>query len=331
MMKVLVTGGAGYIGSHTAKELVRDGHEVVVLDNFSTGHRWAVQWGELVEGDTGDIALVARTLRRYGIDAVMHFAASTYVGESMADPRKYFRNNVVNTLGLLDGMLAAGVTRMVFSSTAATYGIPEQLPMTEEHPQKPVNPYGESKLFIEKMLGWYAPAYGLTYAALRYFNAAGADPDCQLGEKHFPETHLIPLVIEAVLGRRGTIDIYGTDYPTPDGTAIRDYIHVTDLARAHVLALRQLEAGNSVLLNLGTGRGYSVREVIRVVQTVTGRTVPTSETPRRLGDPAVLVAAAGRAAEVLGWQPRYSELGEIVRTAFDWHAAQNELRPMAKG
>ncbi len=321
-MKVLVTGGAGYIGSHTAKELVRDGHEVVVLDNLSTGHRWAVKWGELVEGDVGDVALVARTLRRCGIDAVVHFAASSYVGESMVDPRKYFRNNVVNTLGLLDGMLAAGVTRIVFSSTCATYGIPEQSHLTEEHPQKPVNPYGESKLFIEKMLGWYAPAYGFTYAALRYFNAAGADADREVGEDHFPETHLIPLVIEAALGRRSTIDIYGTDYPTPDGTAIRDYIHVTDLARAHVLALRQLEAGNSVALNLGTGCGYSVREVIAAVETVTGRTVPARETPRRAGDPAVLVAASGRATEKLGWKPKCSELKEIVRTAFDWHAAQ---------
>jgi UDP-glucose-4-epimerase GalE len=323
-MKVLVTGGAGYIGSHTAKELVHDGHEVVVLDNFSTGHRWAVKWGELVEGDVGDAALVARTLRRCGIDAVVHFAASSYVGESMVEPRKYFRNNVVNSIGLLDGMLAAGVTRIVFSSTCATYGIPEQLHLTEEHPQKPVNPYGESKLFIEKMLGWYAPAYGFTYAALRYFNAAGADADHQLGEDHFPETHLIPLVIEAALGRRSTVDIFGTDYPTPDGTAIRDYIHVTDLARAHVLALRQLEAGNSVLLNLGTGHGYSVREVIAAVQTVTGRTVSARETPRRAGDPAVLVAAAGRAATVLGWKPKCSELKEIVRTAFDWHAAQGK-------
>lgn len=323
-MKVLVTGGAGYIGSHTAKELARDGHEVVVLDNLSTGHRWAVKWGELVEGDVGDVALVARTLRRCGIDAVVHFAASSCVGESMVDPRKYFRNNVVNTLGLLDGMLAAGVTRIVFSSTCATYGIPEQLHLTEEHPQKPVNPYGESKLFIEKMLGWYAPAYGFSYAALRYFNAAGADADQQLGEDHFPETHLIPLVIEAALGRRSTVDIFGTDYPTPDGTAIRDYIHVTDLARAHVLALRQLEAGNSVLVNLGTGCGYSVREVIAAVETVTGRTVPARETPRRAGDPAVLVAAAGRAAEKLGWKPNCSELKEIVRTAFDWHAAQGK-------
>jgi UDP-glucose-4-epimerase GalE len=321
-MKVLVTGGAGYIGSHTAKELVRDGHEVVVLDNFSTGHRWAVKWGELVEGDVGDVALVARTLRRCGIEAVMHFAASAYVGESMVEPRKYFRNNVVNTIGLLDGMLAAGVTRIVFSSTCATYGTPEQLHLTEEHPQKPVNPYGESKLFIEKMLGWYAPAYGFTYAALRYFNAAGADADHELGEEHFPETHLIPLVIDAALGRRSTVDIFGTDYPTPDGTAIRDYIHVTDLARAHVLALQQLQAGNSVLLNLGTGHGYSVREVIAAVQTVTGRTVPARDTPRRAGDPAVLVAAAGRAATVLGWQPKCSELVEIVRTAFDWHAVQ---------
>jgi len=231
---------------------------------------------------------------------------------------------------LLDGMLAAGVTRIVFSSTAAIYGIPEQLPLTEDHPQKPVNPYGESKLFIEKMLGWYAPAYGFTYAALRYFNAAGADLDRQLGEVHFPETHLIPLIIDAVLGRRGTVEIYGTDYPTPDGTAIRDYIHVTDLARAHILALRQLEAGKSVLLNLGTGRGYSVREVITAVQEVTGRVVPARESPRRAGDPPVLVAASGRATEVLGWQPKYSDLSEIVRTAFEWHAAQSEPHPTTK-
>ncbi len=266
MMRVLVTGGAGYIGSHTAKALARDGFEPVVLDNLVTGHRSAVRWGPFVRGDVGDRGLVRRVIRDHRVEAVVHFAACAYVGESIQDPRKYFRNNVANTLALLDAMLDAGVDQIVFSSTCATYGVPDELPIGEDHPQRPVNPYGDSKLFVERMLGAYGVAYGLRSVALRYFNAAGADPEGELGENHDPETHLIPLVIEAALGRRPWVDVLGTDYPTPDGTAVRDFVHVTDLAEAHVRALGHLlGGGESVALNLGTGAGHSVREVIGTV------------------------------------------------------------------
>src|SRR5271157_2610426 len=301
-MRVLITGGAGYIGSHAAKEVARRGHTVVVLDNLSTGHRWAAKSGPFIEGDVGDTSLVQDTLSCYGIDLVMHFAAHAYVGESMANPRKYFRNNVVNALALFDAMLQAGVRRVVFSSTCATYGVPESVPITEGAPQHPINPYGESKLFVEKMLAWYGKAYGLKSVALRYFNAAGADPEGELGEAHDPETHLIPLIIQAALGRRPFVEIYGTDYPTPDGTAIRDYIHVTDLAAAHVRALEYLaDGGESRALNLGTGQGYSVREVINAVGKISPHPVPFREGPRRAGDPPVLVADARHAGEALGW------------------------------
>ena len=318
---VLVTGGAGYIGSHACKALALAGYVPVTLDNLVYGHRSAVRWGPFVRGDISDAALVRRVLREYRIQAVMHFAAYAYVGESMLDPGKYFANNFSNSVTLLEAMRAESVNCMVFSSTCATYGIPRALPIGEDHPQQPVSPYGESKLFVERMLDRFGAAHGLRHAALRYFNAAGADADGDLGENHDPETHLIPLVIEAAQGRRPHISIFGTDYPTPDGTAIRDYIHVTDLALAHVAALQRLQAeGESMRLNLGTGHGHSVREVIRMVEEVGGRPVPVKEAPRRFGDPPELVAASGRAGELLGWTPRHSDLRNIIATAWRWHA-----------
>ena len=320
--RVLVTGGAGYIGSHTCKALAAAGHVPVTLDNLSTGHRDAVRWGPLVEGELGERDFVEHTLREQRITAVVHFAASAYVGESMADPAKYFRNNVVHTLALLDAMHAAGVRHLVFSSTCATYGVPQQVPIPEDHPQQPVNPYGESKLFVERALHWHGVCHGLSALALRYFNAAGADPAGEIGEVHEPETHLIPLAIQAALGQRGPLHVMGTDYDTPDGTAVRDYIHVSDLADAHVRALAHLLGGGAGgALNLGTGRGHSVREVIAAVARESGREVPFVDAPRRAGDPPALVAAPGRAAEVLGWRPEHSSLATIVRTALRWYAA----------
>ena len=319
-LNILVTGGAGYIGSHACKALARAGHIPITLDNFDYGHHWAVKWGPLVEGDLADVVLLRQIFREYKIDAVMHFAGYAYVGESMVDPGKYFRNNVANTVGLLDTMVENAVDKIVFSSTCATYGIPDRLPIDERSPQRPVNPYGESKLFMERAMNWYSLAHGIRSVSLRYFNVAGADPDNEIGEDHNPETHLIPLVIESALGRRPQVDIYGDDYPTPDGTAIRDYIHVTDLAAAHVLALEKLQAGaENLFLNLGTGRGHSVREVISAVEQVSGLPVATRKAPRRAGDPPVLVAAPGRAEEVLGWKPVYSSLEILIETAFNWH------------
>jgi len=319
---VLVTGGAGYIGSHTCKALAAAGYSPVALDNLVHGHRWAVRWGPFEQADLADREAIERVLRRHDIGAVIHFAAYAYVGESMADPGKYFRNNVAHTLNLLEAMRAVGVGRIVFSSTCATYGVPEAVPIAEGERQLPVNPYGESKLFIERALYWHGAAHGLRWTALRYFNAAGADPDGEIGEDHDPETHLIPLAIETALGRRRELQVLGTDYPTPDGTAVRDYVHVTDLADAHVRALRHLEGeGPSGALNLGTGRGHSVREVIAMVERVSGRKVSARNAPRRAGDPPVLVAAPGRARELLGWEPRWSSLETIVQTAHRWHSA----------
>jgi UDP-arabinose 4-epimerase len=319
-MKVLVTGGAGYIGSHTAKALAKAGHEPVVLDNFSSGHRWAVKWGPLLDRDLADSQGLGSFLERERVEAVLHFAASLLVGESVQNPRKYFWNNVVNTLRLLDVMLEAGVKRIVFSSSAATYGNPHKVPIPEDHPKEPVNPYGETKLAMERALQWYGNAYDLKWVALRYFNAAGADPEGESGECHDPETHLIPLTIQAALGQRWHVEIYGTDYPTPDGTAIRDYIHVTDLADAHVLALEYLAGGGeSRALNLGTGHGYSVREVIHEVGKISPQPVPFREGPRRAGDPPVLIADASHAGKTLGWKPRHSTLETIVRDAWNWH------------
>jgi len=320
-VSILIVGGAGYIGSQTAKLVARAGHRPVVLDNLVYGHRWAVKWGPLVEGDLADGALVARVLREHQITAVIHFAAYAYVGESVTNPRKYFRNNVVNTLNLLDAMVDVGVRDIVFSSTCATYGEPLRVPISEDHPLNPVNPYGETKLAVEKILHWYQGAYQLRFAALRYFNAAGADPDGEVGEDHDPETHLIPLTIEAALGRRAGLDIYGTDYPTPDGTAVRDYIHVADLAGAHLLALDRLRSGGAdrLQLNLGTGTGHSVREIIAAVEKTTGRRVPVREVGRRAGDPPALVADSRQANQALGWTPQHSDIDTIVAHACRWH------------
>jgi len=319
---VLVTGGAGYIGSHACKVLARAGYRPVVFDNLSRGHREVVRWGPLVEGDLADRARLAAALEQNQVSAVMHFAAYAYVGESVADPGMYYRNNLGGTLSLIEAMRESGVDRIVFSSTCATYGTPDSVPIQETAQQLPVNPYGETKLAIERALHWYGQAYGLRSVSLRYFNAAGADPDSETGELHEPETHLVPLVLQTALGQRPQIDIYGTDYPTPDGTAIRDYIHVQDLADAHLRALEHLGAGGaSAALNLGTGHGHSVREVVRVAEAISGRRIPCRETARRPGDPPVLVADPRLAAEVLGWRPRMSDLDTIIRTALAWHTS----------
>lgn len=324
---VLVTGGAGYIGSHACKALAREGFVPVAYDNLVHGHRSAVKWGPLVEGDLEDSELLVDVMERHDVRAVMHFAAYAYVGESMQAPGKYFKNNVSNAISLLEAMRSAGVEPIVFSSTCATYGLPSTLPIEETHPQSPVNPYGESKRFVERALHWYRRAHGLRSVALRYFNAAGADPDGDIGEDHDPETHLIPLAIEAAMGRRSGIDVYGTDYPTPDGTAIRDYIHVTDIADAHVRALRYLiDGGEELQLNLGTGRGYSVREVVESVGRYAGRAVVIRECPRRAGDPPVLIAEPARARQLLAWEPRHSELERIVETAWRWHEQCSDMR-----
>ena len=322
-MRVLVTGGAGYIGSQTAKALAQSGHDVVVLDNLSTGHRETVRWGPFIEGDLGDKELLAEIFKERRIEAVLHFAASLLVGESIKNPQKYFRNNVVNTIRLLDVMKSSGVKHIVFSSSAAVYGNPEKVPIPEDHSKAPVNPYGDSKLCMERAIHWYGAAYGLGGVALRYFNAAGADLDGELGERHDPESHLIPLVVEAALGQRPEVEIYGTDYPTPDGTAIRDYIHVVDLAEAHVRALEYLAGGGeSTELNLGTGEGHSVREVVAAVGKLCGGRVPAKDAPRRAGDPAVLVADPARARKVLDWHPQYSDLDAIIQSAWKWHSSK---------
>jgi UDP-glucose 4-epimerase len=320
-VRVLVTGGAGYIGSHAVRLLERAGHDVWVYDNLSLGHRAAVPRSRLIEGQLMDRPRVIEALSSQGIEAVMHFAAFAAVGESVADPAKYYQNNVVASLNLLEAMRAAGVKQIVFSSTTATYGIPARVPITEEEPQKPINPYGFAKLVIERALADYAAAYGLAYVALRYFNAAGASPDGDLGEDHEPETHLIPIVLQVALGQREQITIFGDDYPTPDGTCIRDYIHVDDLGAAHVLALAHLKPGHGLQLNLGTGRGHSVREVIEACRRVTGHAIPEVLGPRRPGDPAELVADSRQAQRTLKWQPQYPDIDSIVRTAWKWHSS----------
>ena len=317
---ILVTGGAGYIGSHACKALAKAGYEPVAYDNLVYGHQAAVRWGPFVQGDIGDRSLLAETIRRHGIAAIMHFAAFAYVGESVEKPEKYFHNNVVNSLGMLETMRDTGVAAIVFSSTCATYGLPETMPIREDTPQRPVNPYGETKLMVERALHWYGVAHGLRHVALRYFNAAGADPDGEIGEEHNPETHLIPLILDAAMGRRAQIDVFGTDYPTADGTAIRDYIHVQDLADAHVRALRYLDdSGASCALNLGTGEGHSVRDTIAAARRVTGKPIPSRDSARRPGDPPVLVADAARARAMLGWVPALASLDQIIGTAWTWH------------
>jgi UDP-arabinose 4-epimerase len=319
---VLVTGGAGYIGSHTAKALARAGYSPVVLDDLSAGHRAAVKWGPLVEGNLADGDLLRSIMREYKVGAVIHFAASLLVSESMTNPQKYFWNNVVNTLKLLDAMLETGVKHIVFSSSAAVYGTPEKVPIPEDHPKDPINAYGESKLSMERAIKWYGLAYGIRWMALRYFNAAGADSEGELGEDHDPETHLIPVVINAALGRRPHVEVYGTDYRTSDGTPIRDYIHVTDLADAHVRALERIkEGGESEALNLGTGVGTTVRQVIGAVSRL-GNRVPFRDAPRRAGDPPALVADPSRAFKRLDWRPKHSDPDPIVMSAWKWHSAR---------
>ncbi len=322
MSKVLVVGGAGYIGSHMVKMLGRQGCSVTTLDDLSSGHRDAVLCGEFVQGDMGDRAVLDAVFSR-GFDAVMHFASFIQVGESVQQPAKYYQNNVVNTLTLLEAMRAHGVNRFIFSSTAATFGEPQYSPIDEQHSQQPINPYGRTKLMVEQVLADYEKAYGLRSVCLRYFNAAGADPEGQLGERHEPETHLIPLVLQAVSGRRANIRVFGLDYDTPDGTCVRDYIHIEDLCSAHWLALQSLMGGaGSQAYNLGNGQGFSVQEVIDTAQQVTGRSIAVVNGPRRAGDPARLVADSTLIREKLGWQPRYADLATIVSHAWAWETRQ---------
>lgn len=318
-MRVLVTGGAGYIGSHTARKLAAEGHDVVVFDNLSAGHRDAVSKFPLVIGDLHDSEKLTATLKEYNIESVIHFAAFALVGESVTNPAKYYQNNVVGTLSLLDAMRAADVPRIVFSSTCATYGIPASSPIDESFPQSPVNPYGFTKLAIEHALEDYAHAYGMAFAALRYFNAAGASTEGDIGEDHSPESHLIPLVLQVALGQRKAISVFGDDYPTDDGTCIRDYIHVDDLADAHLAAMQQISVDNCLKLNLGTGRGVSVQEIIQACREVTGKDIPAEIGPRREGDPPALVANADKAHKILNWQPKYMDVRETIETAWRWH------------
>jgi UDP-glucose 4-epimerase len=322
-MSILITGGAGYVGSHVLSELRAEGIACVVLDNLSRGHRELVRDADLIVGDVADSALVRRIIGDYGVTAVMHFAAYAYVGESVAAPLTYYANNVAATVGLLRGMIDGGVKQLVFSSTCATYGVPEAIPITEDHPQRPINPYGATKLMVERILDDVGRAHGLRSVVLRYFNAAGADPLGAIGECHAPETHLIPLALQAAAGHRAGVQIYGTDYPTADGTCVRDYIHVVDLAQAHILGLRYLEGGRpSAAFNLGNGNGFSVLEVLRMVERVSGRAIKATTAPRRPGDPPALVGSAHKARRVLGWSPRFDTLEAIVETAWKWHSTR---------
>ena len=320
-MRVLLSGGAGYVGSHSAGMLHRQGHDIWVYDNLSEGHAEAVPEGRLIVGDLMDRAKLESVFLEHKIEAVMHFAASCYVGVSVTDPAPYYQNNIVGTLSLLDAMRAADVGRIVFSSTCATYGIPDVVPITEAEKQAPINPYGFTKLAIEHALADYSHAYGLEYAALRYFNASGASDESDIGEDHEPETHLIPLVLQVALGQRENIKIFGDDYPTPDGTCIRDYIHVEDLATAHIAALEMLESGTQLKLNLGTGKGASVQEVIEACREVTRHPIPATVVPRRAGDPPKLVADASLANKTLNWKPKYDTIEAVVASAWKWHQA----------
>ena len=316
---ILVTGGAGYIGAHACKALAAAGYTPVTYDSLVYGHERAVQWGPFEKGDILDGMRLAEVMQRHKPAAVMHFAAFAYVGESVTDPAKYYRNNVVGTLSLLDTMRSHGIDRIVFSSTCATYGIPDTVPISEDTPQKPINPYGASKLMIERVLSDYGDAYGLKSMALRYFNAAGADAHGEIGESHDPETHLIPLVLDAASGLRPHITVLGHDYPTPDGTCVRDYVHVTDIAEAHVRAIGALDKGEVRACNLGTGKGFSVAEVIAAAQRVTGCKIPVVQGARRPGDPAQLLADARLSARALGWTAQHSSLDNILETAWRWH------------
>ncbi|MDF2571835.1 MAG: galE [Sporomusa sp.] len=319
-MNILVTGGAGYIGSHTVRLLEQTGGNVVVYDNLVTGHRNAVKNSTFVKGDIFDSTLLADTIKRYDISSVVHFAAYSLVGVSMVKPRDYYHNNVVGTLNLLDVMLANGVNKLVFSSTAAVYGEPETSPITESVAKNPTNVYGQTKLIMENAMADYSRSYGLKYIALRYFNACGADNAGDIGEDHQPETHLVPLVLKACLGKTDTLKIFGDDYPTKDGTCVRDYIHVNDLGQAHVLALKALYNGHeSSVYNLGNGSGFTVKEIIEAAEAVTGLPAPKEIAPRRAGDPAVLVASSDKIRKELGWQSKYTDIRNIIATAWRWH------------
>jgi UDP-glucose 4-epimerase len=325
---ILVTGGAGYIGSHTVLALKQAGYEVVILDNLVYGHRDLVEQVlrvELIEGDTSDRLLLDNLFQSRNFAAVMHFSAYAYVGESVTDPAKYYRNNVLGTLTLLESMLAASIKNFVFSSTCATYGVPNFIPITEDHPQNPINPYGATKLMVERILTDFDVAYNFKSVRFRYFNAAGANPQGLLGEDHDPETHLIPLVLQTALGKRESISIFGTDYPTPDGTCIRDYIHVNDLADAHVLGLEYLlNGGESEVFNLGNGNGFSVREVIAAAEDVTGMVISVQECDRRIGDPPALIGTSEKARKILNWQPQYPGIKDIVSHAWQWHQTRHK-------
>lgn len=318
---ILLTGGAGYIGSQTNKALSDKGFETLVLDNLINGHRAFVKWGNFEQGDLNNIDQIRSIFKKYTIEAVIHFAAYAYVGESVQNPQKYYENNLKNTLNLLQVMLENDTPCFVFSSSCAVYGNPLSIPITENHPQNPINPYGKSKMMMEMILDDYCRTYRLNYVSLRYFNAAGADPDCGIGEWHEPETHLIPLVLDVASGRKDNIKIFGTDYDTPDGTCIRDYVHTIDLADAHVLALNHLlKNGKSDIFNLGIGRGFSVREVIEKSREITGRNIKFIEDQRRPGDPPILIAGSEKAKTLLGWQPRYNDISEIIETSWTWHS-----------
>lgn len=323
-MQILVCGGAGYIGSHMVKLLTQQGYEVTVFDNLSTGNRWAVRWGTFVEGDLLDVYALKNLFAENAFSAVMHFSALSLVGESVAKPALYYRNNVVGSLNLLDAMVEAGVLKFVFSSTAATFGNPLTPTIAETHPQKPINPYGHSKLMVEQLLHDYAVSSGLNSVALRYFNAAGADPDCEIGEAHNPETHLIPNVLKAALGQK-SLKVFGQDYPTVDGTCVRDYIHINDLCAAHLLAIRYLESRQGAYqFNLGNGQGFSILEVLNAAMQVTGKKIPYEIADRRVGDPATLVADSSLAQKELGWSPVYTDMKQIIDTAWQWEQDQRK-------
>ncbi|TRZ49550.1 UDP-glucose 4-epimerase GalE [bacterium] len=324
---VLITGGAGYVGSHTCKAVAALGYLPISLDNLIYGHIWAVQWGPFIKGDITDSSILDQIFSDYRPKAVIHFAAYAYIGESVEHPALYYQNNVAGSITLLDAMRRHGCRDIILSSSCATYGIPLQVPISENHPQIPINPYGRSKLMMEQIIQDYGSAYGIRYAILRYFNAAGADPEGHIGEDHTPETHLIPLLLETVQGQRQYTEVYGTDYDTPDGTAIRDYIHVTDLADAHVLALKYLtQSGQNLCINLGTGQGHSVMEVIRAVQQVTGKRVAYRIVGRRPGDPPALVAKTGHAYFLLGWKPNFSDIQYTISTAWNWHQSLSKKK-----
>jgi UDP-glucose 4-epimerase len=331
---ILVTGGAGYIGSHTVKALQHKGYRVVVLDNLMYGHREIVEdvlKAKLIVGDINDRALLEKIFETHPIEAVIHFAAYAYVGESVSSPAKYYWNNVTGTLNLLKTMTAASVKNIIFSSTCATYGVPTRVPIQESDPQNPINPYGMSKLMVEKILADFDRAYGLKSVIFRYFNAAGADPGGMLGEDHTPETHLIPLVLMTALNRRDSVSIFGTDYPTEDGSCVRDYIHVSDLAQAHVLGLEYiLKESRSEIFNLGNGNGFSVREIVETARKVTGRPITAIECDRRDGDPPVLVGSGEKAKQILGWQPQYSDIFSILTHAWNWHKQRHGISEFAE-